>query len=164
MAIRTFITALALLGAAPLSHAMSASGMIEQVFEMNPEADVHIYDHVYHSISKHELGNVIAEHARRIKRFGRSDRYRHFDCDDYTVTFKAVVALHSLFRGKNFACGIMVVKQQHTFAGIKGGDDVYHALNLILVDGVPTVLEPQNYKQVPLSEYPNRKFILGLIL
>ena len=153
-----------LLAAASLSYAMNTDEMVEQVVEMNPGVDVHIYDYVYHSISEYELGNVIAEHARRIKRFGRSDKYRHFDCDDYAVTLKAVVALHSLFRGKNFACGIMVVKQQHTFARVKGGDDVYHALNLILVDGVPMVIEPQNYKRVPLSEYPNRTFIIGLIL
>lgn len=153
-----------LLAAASMSHAMNTDEMIVKVLEYSPGANIISYDYTYHSISEHELGNVIAEHARRIKRFGSSGKRRLFDCDDYAITFKAVTALHSLFRGRNFACGILVVKQQYTFAWIKGGDDMYHALNLILVDGIPTVIEPQNYKQVPLSEYPNRSFIIDLVI
>ena len=153
-----------LLAAASLSHAMNTDEMIVKVLEYSPNANIILYDNVYHSISEHEFGNVIAEHSRQIKKFGRSNRRRLFDCDDYAITFKSVTALHSLFRGKNFACGILIVKQQYTFAWIRRGDDVYHALNLVLVDGIPTVIEPQNYKQVPLSEYPNRAFIIDLIL
>jgi len=153
-----------LLAAASMSHAMSADEMIVKVLEYSPSANIISYDYAYHSISNYELGNVIAEHARRIKRFGSSGKRRLFDCDDYAITFKAVTALHSLFRGKNFACGVLVIKQQYTFAGLKGGDNVYHAINLVLVDGVPMVIEPQNYKKVPLSEYPNRAFIMDLIL
>lgn len=56
------------------------------------------------------------------------------------------------------------MKQEEDFGSVEGGDDVYHALNLLMMNDTYIVLEPQGYDVVALSDYPNRANIIKVII
>ena len=104
------------------------------------------------------------DHSRAMRQYAPTTNSKNelFDCDDYAFTFKSSVSYYGLMMGNNYLCGVLIVKQAKAFGGVPAVG--YHALNVILLDGVLYVLEPQTYKLTPLSEYPNRDNIINLII
>lgn len=148
--------------------AAAASGMdyrelYGRIKQQSGGADTHVYDPDYTSISEQGLKQVMIDHfgmTRQYAPLGKKNEL--FDCDDYAFTFKAMVSYHGRMFGRNFGCGVLTVKNEKAFAGVPAGG--YHALNVILLEGVLYVLEPQTYEYTPLFAYPNRDNIIGLIL
>jgi len=134
------------------------------VWEYSQDADVHIYDTEYDSMGLETLKEIKVDHKAMGRKYapGFSFKSRKFDCDDHAFTFKTIVSYYGLMMGKNFQCGVIMVKQVKAFGGVPAGG--LHALNIILIDGELWVLEPQTYKVTPLVKYPNRSKITGLIL
>lgn len=155
------ITALACLASA--TYAVEYTDIYKTIKQYSSNADVHIYDVSYQSINKQSLRHVIRDHSKLVGKYKRlKGGDQLFDCDDYAFTFKAMVSCYSLLLGANYECGVITVRQVVKFGGMPAGG--YHALNLVLMDGVLVVIEPQTYLYAPLSEYPNRNNIIGLIL
>ena len=126
-------------------------------------ADLHVYDTSYDSANKNVLGSVMSDHFGMMRRYAKlQDENILFDCDDYAFTFKSMVSCYGLMLGENYLCGVLTVKQEKEFGGVPAGG--YHALNIMLVNDVLIVVEPQTYKYTPLAEYPNRGNIIGFIL
>jgi hypothetical protein len=134
-----------------------------QIKQYSPKASLNIFDPTYTSVNMRILDDAIQDHFGMMRRYSAlKDENKLFDCDDYAFTFKAIVSCYGSMLGSNYECGVITVKQEEAFGGIPAGG--YHALNIILIDGVMNVLEPQTYEFTPLSEYPNRKHIYDLIL
>jgi len=143
--------------------AVSSTRICLDVWKYSKDAKISIFDNEYNSIDVKTLKEVRASHREMRRKYAPSFfKGRKFDCDDHAFTFKAMVSYHSLVLGKNFQCGVIMVKNVRAFGGIEAGGR--HALNIILVDGELRVLEPQTYKITPLSKYPNRGNITALIL
>tara|TARA_R110000772_G_scaffold49016_2_gene112062 strand:+ start:499 stop:987 length:489 start_codon:yes stop_codon:yes gene_type:complete len=143
--------------------AVSPNRICLDVRKYSKDAEISIYDTEYNSIDVKTLKEVRASHREMRRKYAPSFfKGRKFDCDDHAFTFKAMVSYHSLMQGKNFQCGVIMVKQVRAFGDVTAGGR--HALNIILVDGELKVLEPQTYKITPLSKYPNRSNITRLIL
>ena len=150
----------------PFSLAFSISNEVvaRDIHQQAKGAWVMTHDEYYDAITKRELNKVTSYHSRTIKMFDKGKGSKLFDCDDYALTFKAAVSYYSLLRGANYICGIIIVKQEKDFGGVEGGDDVYHALNLLMMNDTYIVLEPQGYDVVALSDYPNRANIIKVII
>jgi len=134
------------------------------VWKYSQDADVHIYDTEYDSMGLETLKEIKVDHKAMGRKYapGFSFKSRKFDCDDHAFTFKTIVSYYGLMMGKNFQCGVIMVKQVKAFGGVPAGG--YHALNIMLVNDVLIVVEPQTYEYTPLAEYPNRGNIIGFIL
>jgi len=147
-----------------LAFSVSHEEVARDISRQTKGAWVTTHDQAYDAITKRELKKVTSYHSRTVKMFDKGKGSKLFDCDDYALTFKAAVSFHSLLRGANYICGIIIVKQEKDFGGVEGGDNVYHALNLVLVGDTYIVLEPQGYDVVPLSDYPNKTNIIEVII
>ena len=160
---KKLISIITLTAIAAAAYGMDYKEVYGIIKQYSKGADVHVYDPSYTSISERTLSYVIADHFGMMRRYAKlKEENELFDCDDYAFTFKAMVSCYGMMFGKNYECGVLTVKQEKAFGGIPAGG--YHALNVILIDGVLNVLEPQTYEFTPLSEYPNRDNIMDLIL
>lgn len=134
-----------------------------QVKQYSPMASINIFDPIYTSMNMRVLDSAISDHFGMMRRYSPlSEDNDLFDCDDYAFTFKAIVSCYGSMLGRNYECGVIIVEQEKAFGGIPAGG--YHALNIIMVDGVMNVLEPQTYEFTPLSEYPNKHKIYNLTM
>ena len=142
----------------------SGGSVIEDVMHLaayyNPEASIRAVDTSYSDISKDTLGDIVKEFKRLLSRASKQLNSDVFDCDDFARVFKSVVALQGLNDGKNYACAVIGVKQAKPFGGVPSEGNALHMLNLIIVEGVPMVLEPQTFKATSIFTYPNKKQIL----
>jgi len=159
--LKSIITLIAI--ASTAYGAVSSTRICLDVWKYSEDAEISIFDTEYDSIDVKTLKEVRASHREMRRKYAPSFfKGRKFDCDDHAFTFKAMVSYHSLMLGKNFQCGVIIVKNVRSFGDMKAGGR--HALNIILVDGELRVLEPQTYKITPLAKYPNRGNIMSLIL
>lgn len=160
---KKLISIITLTAMGAVAHGADHIEVSGQIKQYSPKADIHIYDASYTSVNERELSFIIADHFGMIRRYATLvEVNEQFDCDDYAFTFKSIVSCYGSLFGSNYECGVITVKQVKGFGGVPAGG--YHALNIILLDGVLNVLEPQTYQFAPLSEYPNRDNILGLVL
>lgn len=131
--------------------------------EMNPTANIRAYDPEYHSVDAQTLQKIRIETQRLINKrniMRNQNALRFFDCDDFARVFQSIFALQSLQYNRNYLCATIVVRNYYSFGGIPSRGNPIHMLNLIMLEGVLYVVEPQTMKSVPLSEYPNRNNII----
>ena len=161
---KKLISIIALIALATAAQGMGYKEVPAIIKQHSKGADVNVYDASYTSMSEGLLREIVKDHSRAMRKYAplllaKKDL---FDCDDYAFTFKATASYYSLMMGRNYLCGVLIVKQAKAFGGVPAVG--YHALNVILLDGVLYVLEPQTYKLTPLSEYPNRDNIINLVI
>lgn len=128
------------------------------VKERNTEANIRAFDSTHYSIDKATFKAIAATFLELLS---QSDlNHEVFDCDDFALVFKSVVSLQGLKDGKNYACGILGVKQTHAFAGVPKGE--LHQLNIIILEGAAIVVEPQAMQGIHLTKYKNQNDIIEL--
>ena len=160
---KKLITIITLTVVSAAAYGVPFTDVFKIIKHYSSSADLHVYDTSYDSANRGVLGNVMADHFGLMRRYAKLNKANVlFDCDDYAFTFKAMVSCYGKMLGDNYLCGVLTVKQEKEFGGVPAGG--YHALNVILIDGVLNVLEPQTYEYTPLAEYPNRGNIIGFIL
>ena len=161
---KKLISIIALIALATAAQGMDYKEVYGSIKQHSNGAAVGVYDPSYASMSEGLLKKIIGDHYRALRLYAPKlfSGNELFDCDDYAFTFKSSVSYYGLMLGNNYLCGVLIVKQAKAFGGVPAVG--YHALNVILLDGVLYVLEPQTYKLTPLSEYPNRDNIISLII
>ena len=151
--------------AAASLHAISHKDLEFEVHLVDPDAPVKMYDREFDDMDSRSL--MFARVAFQ-KLINKSQIVRvpefpsKFDCDDFARVFQSVVALQSLKDNRNYACGTLVVKHKHAFGGIPTRGNAIHMLNIVYLNGVLMVVEPQTLKSIPLSEYPNKDYIIEI--
>lgn len=153
------LLALIAITASSLSASIVEQTMV-QIKALNPQASVRALDYTHYSMDGKTLNSICKEFRRLLSRAGGKDSVDGFDCDDYANVFKAVVSLQGLKDGKNYACGVLGVVHKKPFGDIPTAGNSLHMLNLIILDGKPTVFEPQTLRGVTLAKYPNRTSII----
>ena len=80
-----------------------------------------------------------------------------YDCDNYAFLYKSLLGVSS-YKNNNIRevlIGIIYVKQENDFGGIKAGQ-FNHAVNIVGTENGWMVFEPQTGKFDKLENYPNK--------
>ena len=151
--------------AAASLNAISYNDLSFEVRLVNPDAPIKMYDRAFDDMDSRSLMFARVAFQKLVNK-SKIVRVREFpakfDCDDFARVFQSVVALQSLKDNMNYACGTLVVKHKHAFGGIPTRGNAIHMLNIVYLNGELVVIEPQTLKSVPLSEYPNKDYIIEI--
>lgn len=122
--------------------------------------EIKLRDSFYDSLTKQQFKNIRREWDEYLFKNNIKYIFDIYDCDNYANAFKAFVETYNQKMGLNIAVGKIVVINKRDFAFIRGGDEAYHMLNCILVDGEIVIFEPQNSISTEIKKYPNAPWIL----
>lgn len=128
----------------------------------SPDARITSVDVENESMTANELYYIINEYNKLLKEHDLSYRDDVFDCDDFARLFQTVTTLANVVYNKQFACGFVALEHVESWGGIQGGEGYYHAVNIIILEGVACIIEPQNFEIIQLIKYPNRENIISI--
>ena len=136
------------------AHGITAEDLIKKVLEVTPDTAVSAYDGNYASHTSKSFKYVKSDYATILQEafINLTSNKILFDCEDFSRLFRAASSLQIIRDYKNYACGNVIILRT----------DVYHMLNIVLVDDELVIIEPQTLKSFPFEAFAKTNKIVDI--